>query len=348
MSRSGGTYKYDNKLNSRNFDQVLDSIITDTDKNDQTHDLQMEDLGNISPSLQVDNDQNPQNPQNPQYDQMSHKMDVMMLTNGWNDKNERIVISIGENAASYKWMHEKSAAYYKLINQILTVIMIIFSTGLSAETIIPSSDTSLAISILRRIFTYIITLVSVLQSFLKYEKLAERHLSSAVSFGRLYHDIQQQMCMYRRDRHNATMYVTDALKQYDTLIVNGPQISQQTIKKFKDTFKNADISVPDIADRIQKIEIISEPVTTNKNKAITFGVATTQPSKEPNVSTNNNSYGVCNLDQIHNAFQIHGDISDKDIQNADANELKEMRHKYINEMSNYELKRFMQHANERD
>jgi hypothetical protein len=41
------------------------------------------------------------------------KLDLIALNNGWNDKNERIIISIGENAASYKWMHERSASYYK-------------------------------------------------------------------------------------------------------------------------------------------------------------------------------------------------------------------------------------------
>ena len=52
-------------------------------------------------------------------DDVLHKADLMRLNNGWNDKNERIIISVGENAASYKWMHEKCANYHKFIYKLL-------------------------------------------------------------------------------------------------------------------------------------------------------------------------------------------------------------------------------------
>lgn len=259
---------------------------------------------------------------------MSHKFDMMVLNNGWNDKNELLIISIGENAASYKWMHEKAASFYKLVNQILSIILIVFSTGLSAESIIPAESSSLGAVVSRRVFTYILTVISVLQSFLKYEKVSEQHISSAVAFGRLYHDIQQQMCMFRRDRNNSTKYVSDILKQYDTLIVNGPQISNQVIKQFKTTFKNTNISVPDIADRIQKIEIITEQANTSQ--------------------TNRELNNICNLNEISNAFQIHGDISDKDLQNATSIELKGLLNKRMLGRSDFEYQRFLQHSQEND
>lgn len=78
------------------------------------------------------------------------KMDLMLLTNGWNDKNERIVISIGENAASYKWMHEKSAIHYALYHRVFGILLIVFSTALSAESILPT-DYNLALFIIRRV-----------------------------------------------------------------------------------------------------------------------------------------------------------------------------------------------------
>lgn len=273
-----------------------------------------------------------------------HKADLMMLNNGWNDKNERIVISIGENAASYKWMHEKSASICKLINQILSIILIVFTTGLSAETILPSVNESFALSMTRRIFTYIVTVISVLQNFLKYEQLSERHAASATAFSQLYHDIQQQMCMYRRDRHNATEYVSNTLKQFDTLVLNGNVITPYVLRQFKNTFKNSDISIPDIADRIQKIEIISEPrqdagLGVVMNKSINVH----QPKSQSN---RYGRYGMCNLEDIHNAFQIHGDISDQDLQNADAVELRVLRKKFLAGKSDFEYQRYLQHMDE--
>jgi hypothetical protein len=252
---------------------------------------------------------------------IQHKLDIMSMNNGWNDKNERIVISIGENAAAYKWMHEKSSSNYKAISQVLSIVQIIISTLLSAETILPSSTTSASIDILRRVLVYIMTVISVLQNFLKYEELSERHNSASNSFGRLYHEIQEQMCMYRRHRHNATKYVSLVLKQYDSFVINGPNIEKGIINKFKSTFQDTGISMPDVADKIQRIEIITEPVTETK---------------------------VCNLNNIHNAFQIHGDITDKDIENTSALELKQLRSKFFNEKALYEYNRYIQHDNEFD
>jgi hypothetical protein len=253
--------------------------------------------------------------------EIQHKLDIMSMNNGWNDKNERIVISVGENAAAYKWMHEKSAANFKALSQIFSIIQIIISTLLSAETIIPSSNTSTSIDILRRILVYMMTVLSILQNFLKYEELSERHNSASNSFGHLYHEIQEQMCMYRRYRHNATKYVSLVLKQYDSFVVNGPSIEKGIINKFKSTFQDTGISMPDVADKIQRIEIITEPKIENK---------------------------FCNLNTIHNAFQIHGDITDKDIENTSAIELKQLRTKFFNEKAIYEYNRYIQHNSEFD
>lgn len=313
------------KLDSRNFDTFLHEIVDDLYGEDN-----------------VSKDNAPDEPQVSNQDDMSHKVDLMVLNNGWNDNNERIVISLGENAASYKWMHEKSAVFYKTVHKVLSVVLIVFSTGLSAETIIPNN--SLPLDILRRVFTYIITLLSVLQNFLKYEQLSEQHRSAATSFSQLYHDIQQQMCAYRRNRQNATQYVGDLLKQYDSLVVNGPNITARVVAQFKEAFKNADISIPDIADRIQKIEIISETPTAQqtlqKDKALQAGTEDNRAQKRYG------RYGMCNLQQIHNAFQIHGDISDQDLQNANATELRDLRKKFLASKSDFEYQRFRKHFDE--
>lgn len=247
-----------------------------------------------------------------------HKAELMALTNGWNDNNEKIIISIGENAASYKWMHERSASMYTLIHKILGILLILFTTGLTAETIFPDT-TSNAFTYARYTFTYIVTIISVIQNFLNLESLAEQHMNAANKFAVMYHEIQQQMCMYRRDRYNATGYISNTLKKYDSLVISGPMINDIIIRKFKRAFANSDISLPDVADNIQKIDIINEP----------------KPK-------------TANLKTIHNAFQIHGDLSDKDIQNANPIELKELKKHFWKEKSIYEYQRFLNHNEDFD
>jgi hypothetical protein len=265
------------------------------------------------------------------------KLDLIALNNGWNDKNERIIISIGENAASYKWMHERSASYYKTTHKSLSIVLILFTSGLSAESVLPNESGQIII-ISRNIITYIITIISILQNFLKLEQMHEQHMSYAASFSKLYHEIQQQMCMYRRNRRNATKYLSDTLKKYDNLVINGPNIIQNVINNFKNTFKNSSISLPDIADRIEKIEIITEPIQVSSIELQNKGKGQKRYGR----------YGICNLNQIHSAFQIHGDITDKDLEKANTIELQYLRKKFLKEKSNFEFQRYLQHTLEDD
>jgi len=270
-------------------------------------------------------------------DDVFNKTELMRLNNGWNDKNERLIISLGENAASYKWMHEKCASYNKFVYKLTNIFLIFLSTSLTAETIFPQETTCTnnsldTLSIIKKIFVYLVNLLSVLQSFFKSEVAGEKHLNASGSFSNLYHDIQQQMCMFRRDRINATKYVSDCLKQYDTLIINSPDINLHVVRMFKKTFKNTDISLPDIADKIQKIEIITEDVNDKDDYK--------------NMSSISSSKRNCNnLQEIHNAFQIQGDITDKELENINYTDL---RKKFLKQKSEYEYNRFLQHSQEFD
>ena len=262
--------------------------------------------------------------------QLDEILDVQMINNGWNDKNERILISIGENAASYKWMHERSASVQKNVHIALSITSIILSTGLSAETVLTTSQSTI-VTELRRVCVYLVTVISVLQTFLNSQKLSEQHLMYASEFSKLYHEIQQQMCTYRRHRPPATKYVSECLKQYDSLVVKGPDINQLIVKQFKRNFGNSEISVPAIADRIQKIEIVAE---TAKSRDI-------RPSNNKCVNSNN-------LHEIHNIFQINGDITDKDLKDADDIKLRQIKKKIQNERMNFEYHRFREHSRETD
>jgi hypothetical protein len=338
------------KIDATNFDAILDQIVNQSNSipdqfdyinniNDNNNPAEIipEELNNTEEN---DINNNETNNDITGINGIPQKLDLIALNNGWNDKNEKIIISIGENSASYKWMHERSATHYKTVHKSLSIVLILLTSGLSAETVLPGDDsqTSQIITISRNVITYIITIISVLQNFLKLEQMHEQHMTYAASFSKLYHEIQQQMCMYRRNRRNATKYLADTLKRYDNLVINGPNILKNVINNFKNSFKNSSISLPDIADRIEKIEIISEPVQTTVKASI-------QDNKD---SKRYGRYGICNLNQIHNAFQIHGDITDKDLEKANPIELQYLRKKFLKEKSNFEFQRYLQHTLEDD
>lgn len=318
------------KLNQNNFENVLDNIVSSEDENNNNI---LSDNGSMLVNHSINNehivDFENGNGSGSSGDGggLVNKIDAIILTNGWNDKNEKLIISIGENSASYKWMHEKSNTFYGLTNSILSILLVVFSTGLSIQTVVPDEEIykDMPLYVLRTVFTYVVTILSVVQNFLKYEKLAEKHKNSAVTFGLLYHDIQKQMCMYRSERRNAAIYLSEVLKKYDNLILSSPTINHYILKNFKKTFKDTTISVPDIADKIQKIEIITEPIPKQINKK--------------NIELKEIKPRVSNLQDMCNVFKIDGDISDNDIKNiknTKSLELHALREKYFN----YELNRF--------
>lgn len=316
---------------TNNFDNILQQIVDQS--NPQEYEYGIADQVQFNENNENNETTNEESNNVPST--IPDKLDLIALNNGWNDKNERIIISIGENAASYKWMHERSASYYKTTHKSLSIVLILFTSGLSAESVLPNESGQIII-ISRNIITYIITIISILQNFLKLEQMHEQHMSYAASFSKLYHEIQQQMCMYRRNRRNATKYLSDTLKKYDNLVINGPNIIQNVINNFKNTFKNSSISLPDIADRIEKIEIISEPIQASSIELQNKG------------QKRYGRYGICNLNQIHSAFQIHGDITDKDLEKANTIELQYLRKKFLKEKSNFEFQRYLQHTLEDD
>ena len=233
------------------------------------------------------------------------KLDLLVLNNGWNDKNETLIVSIGENAASYKWMHEKSNAKYSSYDKILSIIIIVCNTILTTQTFITMNSDIIEIS--KKIFIYIVTLLAVINNFLKYKELSINHLNAIGEFSELYHDIQQQMCMYRKDRDNASRYIKSIIKTYDSLIVSCPDISDSILNEFKKKFKNSDIEMPDISDKIQKIEIITQPSNVfSMNMNIDSNTAS-------NIASNKINDNLPKETFIQNSLKIDGDLTEKDL-----------------------------------
>jgi len=272
------------------------------------------------------------------------KIDLMNFNNGWNDKNEQLLISIGENATSYKWMHEASSNYHNTVYNIISISLIVLSSLLSIQTLFPNdtcndNNVNLVVVIAKQIVLYIVTILSFLQSFLNSQVLSQKHFFASGLFSELYHDIQEQMCMFRKDRINAKQHVSVCLKKYDSLVVNNPDINWYISRKFQKTFGGNGISLPSIIDKVQKIQIMREEndenIDNQKNtyhhKDDNFGMES--KSVFPLVTcVANNSH----LAEINNVFQINGDISDIEL---DYLKSKKFEHEYS---------RFLKHSEETD
>jgi hypothetical protein len=264
------------------------------------------------------------------------KIDLMNLNNGWNDKNEQLLISIGENAASYKWMHEASSNYHNSVYNIVSISLIVLSSLLSVQTLFPNETNNdvNGLVIAKQVVLYIVTILSFLQSFLNSQVLSQKHFFASGLFSELYHDIQEQMCMFRKDRINAKQHVSLCLKKYDSLVVNNPDINWYISKRFQKTFGGNGISLPSIIDKVQKIQIVKEENGELSGDILYKGIQINQNGANPSKFTE----GQCtsHLAEINNVFQINGDISDIEL---DYLKSKKFEHEY---------NRFLKHSEETD
>lgn len=270
-----------------------------------------------------------------------NKLDLLIFNNGWNDNNENLVVSIGENAASYKWMHNKCGKRYNNYSKILGLLIIILNSGLSFQNIFNFNNRELYCSqndpliITQKITIWIVTLLSIIYNFLNFEKRSGKHFYAANSFSELYHDIQKQMCLYRKDRNNAVKYISTVMKKYDSLELSGPELPGWITKKYKRKFKDEKF-----LDNIQKIDIIEEEnnetkSSNEKNDNVIINMNLSNESE----NTKNSNYsnfipnGMSNLSAMNNCFKIDGDLSEND-------DVQSFSKKYHNAKALYEMMRF--------
>ena len=192
------------------------------------------------------------------HEEPDEKKNVLLIHNGWNDNNEVILVNLGEQAAGLKWMHEQSTSLYAGIHQVMGVLVIILGATLSIETSIPNQAEDYGVNVYKKVAIYIITLISAVQNFLKYEQRAARHKEYSNAFSEIYRKVQHKMSMYRKDRGSAQEYVSNITKEFDAKNLDAPGLNMWVVGRFKTKFKTNGLSAPSVADNIDNIHIVAE------------------------------------------------------------------------------------------
>jgi hypothetical protein len=276
-----------------------------------------------------------------------NKLDILVFNNGWNDKNEKLIVGIGYNCGIYKQLHDHSAKYYKRCNKIINLSLLILSVFLTTDSIINLLKDD-ALIIIQKVIIFIIAIISIMNNFLKYSELSEQHLYAANSFNMIYNDIRNMMCIYKKDRMNAVKYIQHTLKEYDHLEIASPEISARFIKtmehKIKTDDKYKNISMP--TDQFREIEVIIDKFDKDTNSENiemgSFNVQNmnTQNKKSPpkNKFKINN---MQNIEEIHECFKLDGDLCEGD--NITIEDVQNYRKQGLDLQTQYEFNRFMKH-----
>lgn len=175
----------------------------------------------------------------------------------WTNRLEEYFASTGEKANGLAWVHKRAEAIYSNRRTYIDLPVIIGSGVIAflnagSSSLFPDqriASTALGVGSL---------FMGILNSFGTYfgwSKRAEGHRISAIHYSKLYRFITVELSLPRNERmspHDLLKYVKD---QYDRLAEISPMLPEIVIHEFQHKFKHENVSKPDEANGLHKIDI---------------------------------------------------------------------------------------------
>ncbi len=178
----------------------------------------------------------------------------------WSNNMELLMKAWGEKAAGLRFMHAHSGGKWKKFADNLAISGIIVTGVASTISLIATSvdDVDIKNGLLFGVggVGLISTLIQSFKKFYNSEEKAADHGSVSKQFGSFYRYMTLQMSMSREDRDPADILTSWALKEYERLQQEAPNINGESIKLFRETFKDSEQAIPDIAEDEFLIKIL--------------------------------------------------------------------------------------------
>lgn len=170
----------------------------------------------------------------------------------WSDNMENLMKQWGEKAAGLRFMHAHSGGQWKAFANKLAITGIVVTGVASTLSLIATSvdDQATKDGILFGVggIGLVSTLVQSFKKFYNAEEKAADHGSVSKQFGSFYRYMTLQLGMSREDRDPADVLTTWALKEYERLQQEAPNLGGGSVALFKKTFTNEKQAIPDVAE----------------------------------------------------------------------------------------------------
>lgn len=180
----------------------------------------------------------------------------------WTENMENLMKSWGEKAAGLRFMHNAAAGSWKKFSNKLTLFGITISavgSALSlAATSIEEEETKNAIMYGVGAMGLTASFVQTLKKFYNAEEKSAEHNAIAKQFGSFYRYMTLQLGMSPEDRRPADQLSEWALKEYERLQQDAPNIGGDSIALYKATFSESEQAIPDICESKFIIKIYND------------------------------------------------------------------------------------------
>ena len=170
----------------------------------------------------------------------------------WSDNMENLMKQWGEKAAGLRFMHGHAGSQWKGFANKLAITGIVVTGVASTLSLVATSvdDQGVKDGILFGVggIGLVSTLVQSFKKFYNAEEKAADHGSVSKQFGSFYRYMTLQLGMSREDRDPADVLTTWALKEYERLQQEAPNLGGGSVALFKKSFTNENQAIPDVAE----------------------------------------------------------------------------------------------------
>jgi len=189
----------------------------------------------------------------------------------WNETEVNILKKWGEQAASYRVLHNRSYRKYKNLTALFTIPVIIISTltgtaNFSQGTIIqiyPSFELYLPLII--GTLNLISGILTTIGQFLRVSELNEAHRNASISYGKFSRNISTELSLPPLERTYCGLdFIQICRNEMDRLIEQSPEINMKIINRFERNPKFKHIVKPELIN-ISTIRVY-EPTKEEKAK----------------------------------------------------------------------------------
>jgi hypothetical protein len=197
-------------------------------------------------------------------DNINENISLSQLANReveWTPQHEGILIEWADKAMCYRWLHSKANAMYSSLNAWYTIPVIVISTltGTAnfAQERVPLEYQSYFVMIVGA-FNIAAGIITTIQQFLKITQLNEAHRVSSIAWDKFYRNIKIELAKHPSERIDVKQMIKMSKEEFDRLMETSPNVPEEIIKHFKQSFKTNDVF-----DKIVKPEICDILIPTN-------------------------------------------------------------------------------------
>ena len=186
----------------------------------------------------------------------------------WSTPLEDYFTATGEKAHCYSWLHKRSEEIYSTRTVWIDLPVIILGTmngaiSVGSDSLFGGSSYS---SVAVGIVALMTAILSTIGSYFAWQRRAEGHRISSISYAKLYRFLSVEMSLPREERMSPQDLLKFVKTEYDRLAEISPLVPPNVINMFRQRFSDA------------KYEAIAKPEDTNGLSAISVYKSISQSS----------------------------------------------------------------------